>query len=416
MSRIDSIWVNVQLATMAHQGSYGIIEHGAVAITDGRIVWIGEASKLSSSLKKSATVIYNGEGRWMTPGLIDCHTHLIYAGNRIGDFSLKQQGKTYEEIAKDGGGIQATVSATRNADSKDLYTTASKRLSQLISDGVTALEIKSGYGLTLQSERQLLEVATALRSDFGMTIQRTFLGAHILPLEYREKTDAYIEYLCTDVLPVLAEEKLVDCVDAFCERIAFTPSQVEKLFTVSKTHGIPVKLHADQLSNTHGAQLAAAFHALSADHLDYISSEGVQALAKAGTTAVLLPGATYFLKSKKIPPVALLKKYAVNIALATDFNPGTSPILSIRTIMNMGCLLYGLTPLESLQGVTIHAAAAMGLEKEIGSLQTGKKADCVVWDITQLEELSYGIGLPIEKIVICSGKILYGNIANIKRE
>jgi imidazolonepropionase len=344
----DSLWTNVNLATMAEGGAaYGAIENGALAIKDGRIAWGGAATELPH---RDAGEVVDGAGGWLTPGLIDCHTHLVFAGDRSGEFEQRLKGVSYAEIARAGGGIARTVAATRQASHSELEDMAARRLACLRAEGVTTVEIKSGYGLDRATEIKMLEVARGLGKSHPVDVRTTFLGAHALPREFANDRAGYLDLMCTQVLPEVAERGLADAVDAFCESIAFTPDEVARVFQAARALGLPVKLHADQLSDLGGAALAARFGALSADHLEYAGERGVQAMAAAGTVAVLLPGAFYTLREPQQPPVELLRRHGVPIALATDCNPGSSPILSILAILNMACTLFGLTPEEALAG------------------------------------------------------------------
>jgi imidazolonepropionase len=381
----DMLWTNARLATMTE--GYGVVENGAVGIKNSRIAWVGDMKTLSGSARKT----HDAKGAWITPGLIDCHTHLVYGGNRAGEFAQRLAGKSYADIAKEGGGILSTVKATRAASEDELFAVSEKRLRPFLQEGVTTIEIKSGYGLDTKNEMKMLRVARKLGSTYPVTVRTTFLGAHTVPPEFKGKADAYIDYICNDTLPAVAREKLADAVDGFCETIAFSPAQIAKVFEAAKKHGLAVKLHAEQLSDQGGAELAAWNQALSADHLEFVSEDGVKAMAKAGTVAVLLPGAFYMLKETHKPPVALLREQGVPIAIASDCNPGTSPVNSLLLMLNMGCLLFGLTPEEALAGVTKNAARALGLS-EVGTLEVGKIADMAIWDITHPVELSYRLG------------------------
>lgn len=396
----DNVWVHANLATMADASGYGIIPDGAVAVKDGRIAWIGS----TADMPKTHAKIHDAKGAWFTPGLIDCHTHLVYGGNRAEEFEQRQKGKSYADIAKEGGGILSTVRATRAASDGELLAQSEKRLKALLSEGVTTVEIKSGYGLDLESEKKTLRVARDLERKHPVTVRKTFLGAHALPPEFKDRQDDYINHICHEMLPAIIAENLADAVDGFCETIGFTPAQITRLFDAAKQAGLPVKLHAEQLSDQHGAALAAKCHALSADHLEYANEEGIAAMAASGTVAVLLPGAFYMLKETKLPPMALLHKYKVPIALATDCNPGTSPVTSLLLMLNMGAVLFGLTPEEALRGVTAHAAKALGMAEEIGTLAVGKRADLALWDIAHPAELTYHIGQNP-----CRGVIYNGN-------
>jgi len=367
----------------------GIVESGIVACAEGRIVYAGAAA---DAPKLDAAQRIDCAGRLITPGLIDCHTHLVYAGDRAREFEQRLEGATYEEIARAGGGILSTVAATRAASEGELMEASVPRLDALIGEGVTTVEIKSGYGLSLDDERKQLFAARALAEQRRIAISTTFLGAHSLPPEAGGDKDAYIDKICREMIPAIAREKLADAVDAFCETIAFSPEQVSRVFKAAKTHGLGVKLHADQLSDCGGAALAARFGALSADHLEHTNEAGVAAMAKACTVAVLLPGAFYFLRETKLPPVELLRRHGVPLALATDCNPGTSPLTSILLAMNMGATLFRLTVEECLAAVTREAARALGRQKEIGTLEAGKRCDLAIWDVERPAELVYRMG------------------------
>jgi imidazolonepropionase len=400
----DSLWTNVNLATMAAGGApYGAIENGALAIKDGRIAWVGAASELP---QRDAGEVVDSGGGWLTPGLIDCHTHLVFAGDRSGEFEQRLTGVSYAEIARAGGGIARTVAATRQASPAELEDTAARRLACLLAEGVTTVEIKSGYGLDRATEIKMLEVARGLGTSHSVDVRTTFLGAHALPTEFADDRAGYLELVCAQVLPEVAERGLADAVDAFCEGIAFAPEEVARVFHTARTLGLPVKLHADQLSDLGGAALAARFDALSADHLEYASEPGIQAMAAAGTVAVLLPGAFYTLRERQQPPVELLRRHGVPIALATDCNPGSSPILSILAILNMACTLFGLTPEEALAGVTRHGARALGLDDR-GMLAVGKRADLALWRIHRPAELSYWFGFAPLDLVLRGGRRSY---------
>jgi imidazolonepropionase len=380
----DAAWVNANLATMV--SGYGIQADGVIAVTNGRIDWVG----LRSEWRGKAREEHDARGAWITPGLVDCHTHLVYAGNRAHEFELRLKGASYEEIARAGGGIVSTVQATRAASEDDLVLLGKKRLQFWLEEGATAIEIKSGYGLDRDTELRMLRAARRLGGE--MTVKTTFLGAHALPPEYAGRADDYIDFVCDDVLPAAAKEGLVDAVDAFCERIAFDVPQTSRVFEKARTLGLPVKLHADQLSDSGGAALAASFRALSADHVEFSSESGIEAMAREGTVAVLLPGAFYFLRETKFPPIDLLRKKRIPIALATDHNPGSSPVSSPLAILNMACTLFRLTPEEALAGVTRHAARALGLQASHGTLEVGKNADLALWDIGAPAELAYALG------------------------
>ena len=396
----DVLWTHAHLATMTPDRPYGGIGDAALAVSEGKIDWVGEMEDLPPEILAGAKQVFEVKGGWMTPGLIDCHTHLVYAGNRAREFELCLQGASYEEIARQGGGIRSTVAATRAADQATLFEQSAKRLLSLLAEGVTTVEIKSGYGLDLTTEIKILRVARLLGERFPVTICPTYLGAHTLPPEFEGDSDGYVDFVCEEVLPKVASENLATAVDAFCEKIAFTPAQTEKVFKAALAHGLRVKLHAEQLSDQGGASLAAKYNALSADHLEYLSEKGAQALAQSGTVAVLLPGAFYYLGESRTPPVDWLRRYRIPMAVSTDCNPGTSPIGSLLLMVNMACTLFRLTPEEALAGVTRNAAKALGLEARVGTLEVGKDADFVVWDIGQPAELAYGVAFnPCRQVV-----------------
>ncbi|MGC4029256.1 MAG: imidazolonepropionase [Steroidobacteraceae bacterium] len=386
----ERIWRNASIATLAGPG-LGIMEAACVVVHGERIAWVGPDARAPAPLRGDAEVI-DCEGRWITPGLVDCHTHLVHGGNRANEFEMRLDGATYQEIAAAGGGIVSTVRATRAADEQELLRQALKRLDALIAEGVTTVEIKSGYGLDLATERRMLVVARRLGELRPVTIRTTFLGAHTLPAEAAGDADAYIARVTGEMLPQLAAENLVDAVDGFCEGIAFSPQQIARVFTAAASLGLPVKLHADQLSNLHGAALAASHRALSADHLEHADEAGIAAMARAGTVAVLLPGAFYFLRETRQPPVELLRRHGVPIAVATDCNPGTSPLTSLLLAMNMAATQFRLTVEECLAGATREAARALGMAQDTGTLEAGKYADLAIWDIGSPAELVYRIG------------------------
>jgi imidazolonepropionase len=396
----DHVWINARLVTMAEAGApYGLIPDGALGVAGDRIAWLGPMSALAREPAAAGAQVHDAEGRCITPGLIDCHTHLVYGGSRAHEFERRLEGATYEEIARAGGGIRATVAATRALSEDQLYKASRLRLNALLAEGVTTVEIKSGYGLDTASELKCLRVARRLGRDLPVTVATTFLGAHALPPEYAGRSDAFIDLVAREMLPAVAREGLADAVDAFCEGIGFTAAQVERVFQAARALGLPVKLHAEQLSNLGGAALAARYGALSADHLEYIDEAGVRAMAAAGTVAVLLPGAFYFLREKQAPPLDLFRKHGVPIAISTDCNPGTSPATSLLLILNMACTLFRMTPEQALAGVTRHAARALGLADR-GTLEAGKLADFVIWDIAEPAELSYRFGFnPAVEIV-----------------
>jgi imidazolonepropionase len=387
----DTIWFNARLATLSRNADgLGIIEQGAVAAKNGRIAFAGAMSDLPSGCDAKSRI--DCESRWITPGLIDCHTHLVFGGDRSHEFELRLQGASYEEIARAGGGIASTVKATRAASEDDLVSSALPRLDHLIREGVTTIEVKSGYGLDLDSESRLLRAARRLGGERPVSVTTTFLGAHSLPPEANGDKDAFIARVCEEMLPAIAEAGLADAVDAFCEGIAFSPEQTTRVFAAARTAGLPVKLHADQLSNLHGARIAAEHSALSADHLEFTDEDGAAAMAKAGTVAVLLPGAFYFIRETQKPPVEHFRKHGTRIALATDCNPGTSPLTSLLLTMNMGATLFRLTVEECLAGVTREAARALGRLDEIGTLEPGKWCDLAIWNVERPAELVYRIG------------------------
>ena len=387
----DAIWLNGRLATLSGGAPYGAIEDGAVAVADGRIAWVGPRAELPGAPETLARNVHDLEGRWLTPGLIDCHTHLVYGGDRAAEFEQRLKGASYAEIAEAGGGIVSTVAATRAASEDDLLCAARPRLDALLAEGVTTVEIKSGYGLDLENELKQLRVARALGAALPVTVKTTFLGAHALPPEFAERAEDYIDAVVV-MLPEIAASGLADAVDAFCETIGFSPEQTARVFEAAGAQGLPVKLHADQLSDLGGAALAARYGALSADHLEFTGAEGVAAMAAAGTVAVILPGAFYTLRETQVPPVAAFRAAGVPIALATDCNPGSAPVSSLLLMLNMGCTLFRLTPEEALAGVTRHAATALGLGATHGTLAPGKAADFAIWNIERPAELAYRIG------------------------
>ncbi|MDQ8756682.1 imidazolonepropionase [Sphingosinicella sp. LHD-64] len=381
-------------------GPFGAIENGAIGIQDGRIVRVGKRTELAGHQAKSVERLH---GAWVTPGLIDCHTHLVFGGNRAHEFEQRLEGASYEEIAAAGGGIVSTVRATRTASAEALAEVALPRLRALMQGGVTTIEIKSGYGLDVETELKMLQAAKALGASERVRIETTLLALHALPPEFRENRDEFVALATGGLLPAAASRGLATAVDAFCEGIGFTPDEVEALFQAAREHGLKIKLHAEQLSNLHGAALAARYGALSADHLEHLDEAGAIAMAEAGMVAVLLPGAFYALKETKKPPVDLLRRHNVPMAVATDSNPGTSPVLSPTLMLSMACTLFGLTPEEALAGMTVHGAKALGLEDEIGTVSAGKAADLCVWRIGRPAELAYWIGLPGPELRIVAG-------------
>jgi len=386
----DAVWINTHLATMTM--AHGYLLDGALAIKDGRIAWLGRMSDLPTGYASLTTTVHDAKGLWMTPGLIDCHTHLIYGGQRSDEFAQRLAGLSYNDIAQQGGGILSTVARTRAASSQELYSAAAKSLRCLLQEGVTTVEIKSGYGLDLDTEIKILQVAHQLADDFPVTIKTTLLAAHAIPPEFAGRQDEYIDYICEKIIPTISQLQLADAIDGFCEKIAFSPKQIEKIFQTAKCYGFAIKLHAEQLSAYGGTQLAARHHALSADHLEYATEEDIAALAQANSTAVLLPGAYYFLQQHQKPPINLLRQYQVPFAIATDYNPGTSPLASLLTAVNMACVLFNVTPDEALLGVTIYAARALAMDENYGSLSVGKMADIALWDIESPAQLVHEIG------------------------
>lgn len=399
METWDLLLTDVHVATMRDGAlDYGRINNAAVAVSGGKVAWIGAAEELPSYHVSQTQSLGN---RWITPALIDCHTHLLFAGDRSLEYEQRLQGVSYESIAAAGGGIATTVQATRDADDDSLYSLGLERVKQLAASGVATIEIKSGYGLDIRNEIRLLEVARKLGRDSGICIQTSLLAAHAVPPEYKDDANSYIELICDELLPAVAEQGLADAVDAYCEKIAFDATQVEKVFQSAQSFGLPVKLHADQLSDCGGAQLAAGFGALSADHLEYSSQQGIRAMADSGTVAVLLPGAYLTLNETQQPPVDDLRSFGVPVALATDLNPGTSALLSVPAAMALASRLFGLTPEECLAGATREAARALGLADDRGTIEVGKRADIAVWDITDPRELSYWMGSnPLSQLLV----------------
>jgi imidazolonepropionase len=395
--RRTKLWRNAKLVTLAGDQPWGLLEQGAFASQGEHLQWVGPLTELPEELRASVVSEVDLGGAVVTPGLIDCHTHLVYGGQRAHEFEMRLNGASYEEIARAGGGIRSTVAATRNATEHQLYAQAAHRVLKLLAEGVTTLEVKSGYGLSQAAETKMLRVARRL-SGLGVDVRTTYLGAHAVPAEYEGRQDEYVQAVC-DWLPALRRDGLVDAVDAFCEGIGFSPAQTRKVFEAARALGLPVKLHAEQLSDQGGTQLAAEFQALSCDHLEYLSAAGIQAMAASGTVATLLPGAYYFLRETKLPPVQALRDAGVPIAISTDHNPGTSPTLSLLLMLNMACTLFRLTPEEALRGVTVNAAKALGLADR-GQLLAGQRADFCVWDIEHPNELTYYFGRnPLRQVV-----------------
>ncbi len=389
----DTLVLNANLATMRKGGApYGTVRDGAIGITAGSIAWVGPRALLQGAPETLATEVLDAERAWVTPGLVDCHTHLVYAGNRANEFEMRLNGASYEDIARAGGGIVSTVQKTRDASDNELATTASARLRNLLAEGVTTIEIKSGYGLDLNTELRMLRIARLLGDTAPVTVKKTFLGAHAVPEEYKGRADAYIDFVANEVLPEAARAGLVDAVDAFCETIGFTPEQTMRVFESAKALGLPVKLHADQRSDYGGAALAAKYGALSADHIEYASEAGIAAMAAAGTVGVLLPGAYYFLREDHMPPIDAMRRHRLDMALATDSNPGSSPLVSILLALNLGCTIFRFTPEQALAGVTRNGAKALGMGATHGTIETGKAADLAFWKVDAPVELAYAMG------------------------
>lgn len=404
--RWDGLLLDCRLATLREgAGPWGAIERAALGWQDGRIVFADARAALPGHADALANHVESMDGAWITPGLVDCHTHLVFAGERAGEFDQRLLGASYADIARAGGGIASTVRATRAATPDSLLHASLPRARALVADGVTTLEIKSGYGLERRSEMKMLRVARRIGEALGIEVRTSFLGAHAVPPEFKGRPDAYVDLLCADLLPAVAKAGLADAVDAYCETIGFTPAQTLRVFAAARSLGLPVKLHADQLSDTGSAKLAAKCHALSADHLEWTRADGVRAMAKSGTVAVLLPGAYYALRDTHAPPIDAFRKHGVPMAVASDLNPGTSPLLSLRLAMNMACTLFRLTPEEALRGATTHAARALGL-RDRGVLAPGSRADFVAWNITQPAELAYWIGGSLTRRVVAAGRTL----------
>lgn len=404
MKQYDAIWINAFLMTCEKKNRW--LNPAAIAVKQGKIAWLGTMQELPAAPETLAQEVYNLKGSSLTPGLIDCHTHVIYAGNRAHEFEFLLKGISYEEIASQGGGIQATVMATRAASEDELFNQTLPRVEIFLANGVTTFEVKSGYGLDWANELKMLNVAKRLESLLPVTICKTFLGAHTVPLEYSGRPYDYINLVCNEMIPAVGREKLAEAVDVFCERIAFDLEQTELVFKAAKKFNLAIKCHAEQLSNMGSAQLAAKYSALSADHLEYISDSGIAALAASGTVAVLLPGPYYCLRELSMPPIEKLRKNHVPMALATDCNPGTSPVLSILTILNMACTLFRLTVDEAFRGVTLYAAKALGLERSHGSLEVGKTADFAIWNVNHPTELIYYLGGQPLQGIVKNGKVV----------
>ena len=407
----DLLVTGVHVATMAGDAPYGAVRNGAIGVARERIAWIGRACDVPRNAAAARTV--DGEGRWLTPGLVDCHTHLVYAGNRAHEFEQRLGGASYADVARAGGGINATVRATRAATEAELVTQSRPRLASLAAEGVTTIEIKSGYGLDTATECRLLAAARALGAGLDVDVRTTLLAAHALPPEFAGRSDDYIDLVCGETIPEVARRHLADAVDAFCETIGFTAEQTRRVFAAAKAHGLAVKLHADQLSDSNGAALAAGFGALSADHLEWTNADGVAAMARSGTVAVLLPGAFYALRETRLPPIDALRAANVPIAIATDCNPGTSPTRSLVLMINMACTLFRLTPAEALAAVTAHAARALGLNDR-GTLAIGQRADFALWDVAEPAELAYRIGGNPCAGVVRAGRVVRWNSRNLE--
>ncbi|NMH66228.1 imidazolonepropionase [Shewanella salipaludis] len=404
----DQVWIDVNLATMSPQVSapYGAISDAAIAVRDGKIAWLGPRSELPE-FDVLATPVYRGKGGWITPGLIDAHTHLVFAGNRANEFELRLQGASYEDIARAGGGIISTVKACREADEAELFELGRQRLNALAREGVTTVEIKSGYGLNTETELKLLRVARELGTHHHVEVVTTFLGAHAIPPEFKHDSDAYVDLVVNEMLPAVLEENLADAVDVFCEGIAFNLEQTERVLCAARAAGLEIKLHAEQLSNLGGSELAARLGAKSVDHIEFLDEAGVKALAKSGTCAVLLPGAFYFLRETQKPPIDLLRQHGVPMVLASDFNPGSSPICSTLLMLNLGCTLFRLTPEEALAGVTRNAAKALGIDGRVGQLAVGMQADFCLWNISTPAQLAYSYGVNPLMDVVKAGKLIH---------
>jgi imidazolonepropionase len=404
----DGLLLDCNLATLNDNGvAYGAIERAALGWKDGRIVFADAMSALPGPADGLAKHVESMDGAWITPGLVDCHTHLVFGSHRAHEFDLRLNGASYEEIARAGGGIASTVRATRALDDEALLAQSLPRARALLRDGVTTIEIKSGYGLDLDSELKMLRVARALGERLGIEVRTTFLGAHALPPEFAGRQGDYVDHLCELMLPAIARSGLADAVDAFCEKIAFTPAETRRVFAKARELGLPIKLHADQLSDLGGAALSAEFGGLSADHIEHTSVDGVHAMAASGTVAVLLPGAFYALRDTMVPPIAALREFKVPMAVASDLNPGTSPLLSLRLAMNMACTLFRLTPEEALRGTTVNAARALGLDDR-GRLAAGLRADFVIWDIHGPADLCYWIGGSLARKIVADGRTVTG--------
>lgn len=406
----EKIWINAQLASFnpAHTPPYGLLADQALGVRQGIIRCLAPMQTVAQELSElTPAQIIDVQGALITPGLIDSHTHLIHAGSRAQEFEQRLLGLSYEQISQQGGGILSTVQATRHASVEQLVELAIPRLKALMKEGVTTIEIKSGYGLNLETELNMLRAARELAKRFPVRISTTLLGAHALPPEYQQRADAYIDWICAELIPAAVAENLADAVDVFCEHLAFNPTQTERVLQAAQIHGLGIHVHAEQLSNQQAAALAAGYQAWSADHLEWLDEVGVAAMAESGTVATLLPAAFYFLRETKVPPIELLRHYQIPMAVATDFNPGTAPLASIRLAMNMACTLFHLTPAEALTGVTRHAAQALSLQDQIGQLCEGFAADFIVWDIQHPAELAYQVGVNLIKQRVFAGELTH---------
>lgn len=404
----DQVWIDVNVASMdpSLSAPYGAIIDAALAVKDGKITWVGPRGELPE-FDVMSTPLYRGKGGWITPGLIDAHTHLVFAGNRANEFEKRLQGASYEEIARSGGGIISTVKACREASEAELFELGRKRLNALAKEGVTTVEIKSGYGLDTATELKLLRVARELGKHHHVDVKTTFLGAHAIPPEYKDDVEGYVDLVINEMLPAVIAEDLADAVDVFCENIAFNIEQTERVLTAAKDAGLDIKLHAEQLSNLGGSTMAAKLGAKSVDHIEYLDEDGVVALSKSGTCATLLPGAFYFLRETQMPPIDLLRKHKVPMVLASDYNPGSSPLCSSLLMLNMGCTLFRLTPEEALAGMTRNAAKALGVENKVGVLAAGMQADFCLWDISTPAELAYSYGVGVCLEVVKNGHLVH---------
>jgi imidazolonepropionase len=407
MTTIDRAFIHAKLATLSGEG-LGVVDDGAVVVSGDRIAWVGATDDLPTEARAASVEVLDLSGRWMTPGLVDCHTHLVFGGDRADEFEKRLEGVSYEEIARGGGGILSTVRATRDASLEELVDAASSRARGLISEGVTTLEIKSGYGLDSETELRMLRAAAGVQERLALNVRKTFLGLHALPVDWAEDRAGYVSYVIAEVFEAALAEGLVDAVDAFCEGIAFQPEECTTFFEAARKQGVPLRLHADQLSDLGGGALAAWMGALSADHLEYASAASAQAMGEAGTVAVLLPGAFHFLRETKAPPVDAFRANRVPIALATDLNPGSSPMGSLLTAMNLGCVLFGLTPVEALRGVTVNGARALGVAEAVGSIEVGKMADLAIWEVGHPRELAYWLGRNP-----CVGRVFSGRLDDL---